>query len=134
MLVIPTLYIRGKGPVSDIPGDPGSQMPYQELGLGLGLGEFIVDIFCKFRHTLKKFIIELNDNLSDPNAKAWGPAFTPFKNSGDGLSLQPKESVKNGARSSKGQADGGSGRRSRLKRTPQRAGRGGEQLREIVRR
>ena len=54
----------------------------------------------------------------------------PLKNTGDGLSLQP--SVENGARSSKGQTDGGSGRRSRLKRTPQSIGRGGEHLREIV--
>ena len=55
-----------------------------------------------------------------------------LRNNGDGLSLQP--SVENGARSSKGQTDGGSGRRSRLKRTPQRVGRGGGQLREIVNR
>ena len=54
----------------------------------------------------------------------------PLQNTGDGLSLQP--SVENGARSSKGQTDGGSGRRSRLKRTPQRIGRGGEHLREIA--
>ena len=53
-----------------------------------------------------------------------------LKNTDDGLSLQP--SVENGARSSKGQTDGGSGRRSRLKRTPQSVGRGGEHLREIV--
>ena len=55
-----------------------------------------------------------------------------LRNNGDGLSLQP--SVQNGTRSSKGQKDGGSGRRSRLKRTPQRVGRGGDSLREIVNR
>ena len=58
----------------------------------------------------------------------------PFKSSGDGLSLQPKESVKNGARSSKGQREGGSGRKSRLKRSPQRVGGGGKQLRGAARR
>ena len=40
----------------------------------------------------------------------------------------------NGARSSKGQTDGGSGRRSRPKRPPQRIGREGEQLRGTARR
>lgn len=58
----------------------------------------------------------------------------PFKSSGDGLSLQPKEREMNGARSSKGQTDGGSGRRSRPKRPPQRIGREGEQLRGATRR
>ena len=58
----------------------------------------------------------------------------PFKSSGDGLSLQPKESEMHGARSSKGQTDGGSGRRSRPKRPPQRIGREGEQLRGTARR
>ena len=53
----------------------------------------------------------------------------PSKSSGDGLSLQPKERETNGARSSKGQTDGGSERRSRPKRPPQRIGREGEQLR-----
>ena len=58
-----------------------------------------------FGHTLKKFIIKLNDKLDDPNAKAWKPNLRvgpPFKSSGDILRLQPKESVQNGARSSKG--------------------------------
>ena len=50
-----------------------------------------------------------------------------LRNTGDGLSLQPN--VENGARSSKGQTDGGSERRSRPKRPPQRIGREGEQLR-----
>ena len=58
----------------------------------------------------------------------------PSKSSGDGLSLQPKEREMNGARSSKGQTDGGSGRRSRPKRPPQRIGREGEQLRGTARR
>ena len=29
-----------------------------------------------FGHTLKKFIIKLNDKLDDPNAKAWNPTLT----------------------------------------------------------
>ena len=29
-----------------------------------------------FGHTLKKFIIKLNDKLDDPNAKAWDPTLT----------------------------------------------------------
>ena len=29
-----------------------------------------------FGHTLKKFLIQLNDKLDDPNAKAWDPTLT----------------------------------------------------------
>jgi hypothetical protein len=29
-----------------------------------------------FGHTLKKFLIQLNDKFDDPNAKAWDPTLT----------------------------------------------------------
>ena len=89
-----------------------------------------------FGHTLKKFLIQLNDRLDNQNAKAWDPTLTGR------AALQEQwrwtELAAKGKRDEWrkiiGQTDGGSGRRSRPKRPPQRIGREGEQLRGTARR
>ena len=85
-----------------------------------------------FGHTLKKFIIKLNDKLDDPNAKAWDPTLTGKAALKEHWRWTELAAKRGEWRKIIQRTDGGSGRRSRLRRMPQRVGRGGEQLREIV--